>query len=84
MQSEKTSMSAPVHAVVMRHVLFSVMEFDDGTISVMPLHRGTLKECEELATKIPAVCNSTGKRCVSSFLGVLTEEEYDAAIAEPA
>ena len=84
MCSEKASMSAPVHAVVMRHVLCSVMEFDDGTMSVMPLHRGTLAECEELATKIPAVCNSTGKRCVASFFGVPTEEEFDAVMAESA
>ena len=84
MSSEKTSMSAPVHAVVMRHVLCSVLEFEDGTMSVMPLHRGTLEECEELATKIPAVCNSTGKRCVSSFLAVSTKEEFDAAMAESA
>lgn len=71
-------------AVVMRHVLCSVLEFDDGTVSVMPLHRGPLEECEKLATKIPAVCNSTGKRVVSSFLGVPTEEEFDAAMAESA
>ena len=84
MQSKTASMSAPVDAVVMRHVLCSVMEFDDGTMSVMPLHRGTLAECEELATKIPAICNSTGKRCVSSFFGVLTEEGFNAVMANSA
>jgi hypothetical protein len=57
------------------------MEFDDGTLSVMELHRGCKEDCKKLASMIPGVCNSTGKRAVQSFLGMPTEEEFDAAMA---
>lgn len=50
-----------------RHVLCCVANFDDGTMSVMPLYRGTLKECEELVTRI--------------VLSVPTEKEFDEEMA---
>ncbi len=63
-------------------VLCSVLVFDDGNCSVMPLHRGTREECEKVAAMIPAVCNSTGKRCVSSSMIMPTVEEFEAAISD--
>lgn len=80
----KENDAAPVDGMVMRHVLCSVLEFDDGTVSCMEMHRGTLEECKELAGLIPAVCNSTGRRVVESYLAVPTEEDFDAAMAESA
>jgi len=64
----------------MRHVLCSVLEFEDETMSVLPLYRGTLEECRKVALLIPAVCNSTHKKIKSSFMGCPTEEEFDAAV----
>lgn len=65
-----------------RFVLCSVLEFDDETSSVMELHRGTTQECEDLAKKIPAVCNSTGKKLVDSYLALLPAAEFDSAMTD--
>lgn len=64
------------------YVLVSVMEFSDDTCSGMVLHRGTKDDCEAIAERIPAVSYSGDKQVVRSYLSVVTEEMYDAAIKE--
>ena len=66
----------------MRFVLCSVLEFDDGTFFFQELHRGGEEECRRLASLIPAVAYSGGKRVVSSTLRLPTAAEFDEAVAE--
>lgn len=65
-----------------RHVLCSVLRFKDGTQSVMVLARGTLEECKNVADRIPAIANSTGKRVEEAFLICPPECEYDRATSD--
>ncbi len=65
-----------------RCVLCAILEFDDGTSSVTELHRGDLKTCQKIGDLIPAICNSTGKKAINSYLCTPLESEYDEAIAQ--
>lgn len=62
----------------MTHVLASVLEFTDGTESVMLLSRGTIEECEAVAVRIPAVSYSGDKTIKESYLATIPSPEWDA------
>lgn len=47
-------------------VLCSVLAFDDETLAVQLLHRGTLKSCKETADFIDALSYSGPKKVVES------------------
>ena len=54
----------------MTHELVSIVIFDDNTYSEATLHKGTFRDCEQLAESIPAVCYSGNKKIIDSFLGI--------------
>lgn len=56
--------------------LLSCLDFDDGTSSVMSLASGSMEEMEQLAERIPAIVNSTGKKAVESYLGIVESGEW--------
>lgn len=61
-------------------VLLSVLSFDDDTISVQPLHRGSKQSCIEAADLIDALSYSGPKRVVESCVEWMPWPAFEAAI----
>jgi hypothetical protein len=59
----------------------SVLAFDDDTLSVQLLHRGTLQECKETAELISALSYNGPKRVVESCVRCMPWAAYENAIA---
>lgn len=61
-------------------VLCSVLAFDDDTLSVQLLHRGTKQSCVDTAEFINALSYNGPKRVVESCVRWMPFEAYEAAI----
>jgi hypothetical protein len=57
--------------------LFSVLDFEDDTLSVQKLYSGTLEDCEHTASRIHAVMYNGDKRVRQSLLRIISEGEYN-------
>jgi hypothetical protein len=56
--------------------VFSVLDFDDDTISVQELGRGTLQECQRIAELINAVMYNGPKRVRQSLIRIISDAEF--------
>lgn len=63
-------------------VVCSVLAFDDNTLSVQLLHRGTKESCQETAELISALSYNGPKRVVESCLRWMPWTVYEEAILE--
>lgn len=59
-----------------KHYLLSCLDFDDGTSSIMSLASGSMEDMQQLAEKIPAVMNSTGKKALESYLAIVDADKW--------
>lgn len=58
-------------------VLLSVLEFDEGTWSAQPLHRGDAQSCEDVAQMIGALSYSGGKAVSRGYLKAIDADTFD-------
>ena len=58
------------------YIVASVVTFEDGTESVMPLHRGSRKECERVFDLVPAISYSGTKPARAARLAIMPAKEW--------
>lgn len=59
-------------------VTATVIQFEDGTMEAIQIHRGQKASCERTADLLPAVCYNGSKRAVDARVVIMPASDWDA------